>query len=433
MHEVIILKTKLFKLAAVTALSLTIAAAGSAVYFAADDDIPELKVKSLNISDTSVYEGSNYDTWALDSENKRIYTYSPEIKAVLEDGTELEFVNNMAEYNGEYYTVTFDDGQETDTWGVGTHTVTASFGTAQTDFSVDVKPYPIKDVKFDTIEIDEMLDIFDSPRFEGKKAYYYEEPGFTVYFNNGDTLRVNAEDIDMSIEHVNFTYNGCRFLFNFNQYVNDETGNIDYCYSIDDNKYLLDFKINPTAVKNIEVEPVTLNEGEDMVEEESGFYTYTYVYGYSPIINVTLNDGTVCSNNGELNIEINGKTYNSFWFDNQVSEPWAPGEHTFTVEIGPTPITVEGKATVIAKETTPAETNPAKQDTTKPADGKKSSPDSASSTSDSTTDSGSGTNSGTNTDSGAIATGENGLTGLALISGLSVLVAAAFVTAKKKS
>ena len=110
-------------------------------------------METVEFEDISIIEGTggymstgnyNPETGNRDGEYYR-YSYTPSFVVTLKDGMRLQSERGSITYNGEDYYLSYSDDQSYETpWGVGTHTVEATFMRCETSFDVNIVESPYR-------------------------------------------------------------------------------------------------------------------------------------------------------------------------------------------------------------------------------------------------------------------------------------------------
>ena len=116
--------------------------------------VAELRVENVTIIEgTNGYETTGYDPETGEEISYYHYDYSPTVTLTLTDGSVKNLTDaNGVEYDGEWYYLSYDDGQSGETpWGVGVHTATASILGVETTFTVEIAAAPTEKDGFEYI------------------------------------------------------------------------------------------------------------------------------------------------------------------------------------------------------------------------------------------------------------------------------------------
>jgi len=134
-------------------------------------------------------DGNEYQYYAYHWWNKVAYTIT------FNDGSTATVSNgNGYEYNGSYYSMSYQDSQGSeDQWTVGnTYTGKISFMGATTEVSVTIEPSPVESVVFDPITLEENTEGYWTWD-EGVEYYRYDywryQIAYTVTFRDGTVAR----------------------------------------------------------------------------------------------------------------------------------------------------------------------------------------------------------------------------------------------------
>lgn len=306
-------------------------------------NILETPVESIEIEDVDIFEKiDGYMDIAYNKLNNEYdlhwfhYYYSPKFKLNLKDGTVLlSDAGGFVEYNGEIYEADFKDNQSYENqWGIGTHKATLSILGAEADFNVNVveNPIKIKSIQADDVFIIEEMngEFLENYNYEtdGEWYHYYYSSSITVTLDDGTVITNNGDYID---------YDGSRYNI---EYYDNQSGSAPWeIGSHQANALVLGtevtFNVNiiENPVKSVNINEVSIPEntnGEVDYEynpETDDFDLEWYHYLYDIEASVTLNDGTVLTNDGDF-IEYLGTEYYMDYYDDQsYDNQWGEGPH----------------------------------------------------------------------------------------------------------
>lgn len=242
---------------------------------------------------------SSFDEDAPDNVKTK-YHYDPSFKVIYEDGSvyrsesnlygEGNLYGNYVKYEGESYMPVFFDDQYTNAWDIGVHKVRGYILGVEAEFTVEIKPNPIKSVSCDDIYIIKPEDEYSYG--EG----YIEDADLTLNLNSGKTEKVN-------VKNRMFKYNGQWYDVDFDYVYLDELEVGDTC-EIKGRTMGMEFtaKVHYIScpVKSVSVTPLTVIENWNCYTEEGN--TYYRIDESNLRYTVTLNDGTILNSdeNGEV-------------------------------------------------------------------------------------------------------------------------------------
>lgn len=167
----------------------------------------ELEAVSLEIKGKTIYEytAGYYVDATTENSGFYYYDYIDSFKLVLKNGEVITGNSNGFSYDDYWHSLSFEDGQNIEEWGIGEHQVTASYGGATTTFIVTVIENPIVDFEL----------CYDHPILEnshGEKhwlpdengnyvqMFYYDEYSLhdklVVNFKNGETITLDNSNLD---------------------------------------------------------------------------------------------------------------------------------------------------------------------------------------------------------------------------------------------
>ena len=309
--------------------------------------------KSMTVEKIDLYEDldSQYVKSYDDYENEHAwasYEYADQIecKVTLEDDTVLTSdEDGIITYNGVEFTVDYMDDQSWETpWSTGNHEVTYSILGLETTAVVNVQESPISKVEFDDITCVEGTngyigsyyswdDETEQSVFDKVYFYYNDEPEFTVYLKNGETIQSDSGSVELFDERYSA-------VVNTKQYDEPwQIGTRKVYATLFAKQYEFDYTITESAVKSISAKDITVYDGVD-----SGIATYTmdgeeYSYksfDYNPEITITLKNGTTLEKTVEdESVTVGGVTYRISYTDDQDDDnEWGAGVHKSYVFVG---------------------------------------------------------------------------------------------------
>lgn len=277
----------------------------------------------LDISDISIIEGSNM----ISDGGVTFYDISSSINAEIKfnDGSSASIGGDMSfAVDGTPYYIQTDafQLQQSESWTAGnTYTVTAVFMGADTMFDVTIVPRPFESIEFDDISIIEGTQGYDNGQFYQYDIYSYSGK---ITLKDG-TVKEFSDTSGITIDGVwhNFQTN-CYDI----QYMNPWTVGNTYTVWAEVMGIGSNFNVTivPSPVKSVEIQDVSIVEGD------GGYHNGSFFYYSEPNISatVTFEDGTV----EEF---INGMYYDNKWYsvntnmsDMQWNENWTVG-NTYTV------------------------------------------------------------------------------------------------------
>ena len=231
---------------------------------------------------------------------KKKYHYDPSFKVIAEDGSvyrsedylygEESLYGKYVKYEGRDYMPAFFDDQYTNAWDVGVHKVRGYILGVEAEFTVEIKPNPIKSITCDDIYIIAPDNEYDSG------SGYIEDALLNLNLNDGKTEKVKVRD-------SMFKYNGAWYNVDFDHVDVYELENGDVV-EVNGEAMGIEFKAKvhyvSTPVKSVSVNPLTVINGWDSYFEDGDNY---YRINRSNLrYTVTLKDGTVLQSdeNGEV-------------------------------------------------------------------------------------------------------------------------------------
>ena len=295
-------------------------------------------IADITIDNVIRYEGMGSKEGHWDDETDtyienswmRYSTYPDNITVILTDGSSISCSG--------YDTWCYSDESYDNQWGVGTHTATLEYMGFKKEYNIIIEPNPISSIEIEDVSIMEHSDGWDN----GESFYYYvNNLKGTVTFSDGTVKDYSGGiwledewysiDVDTSIQYENPWTTG-------NSY--EVTGTLmGACDTFN-------VTIVPCPVKSIDVEDISIIEGNNC-HIENGNYFYN-IYCHNTEAKITFTDGTVINDyyfnygDDQYHIEIDTSS--------QYEEPWVAGNTyqvtatlldascTFNVTILPSPI-----------------------------------------------------------------------------------------------
>ena len=261
------------------------------------------------------------------------------------DGTVVQGQGRTYEYNGETYSLDWDDGQGYDNqWQGGmTYLIAVSTMGISGEIAITIDPSPVASIVFDPIFMEEGVDctLYNqwNPETESNDLTYYHYEwknylSYTVTFTDGTVMKAQG----MGFEYDGVTYSlNCEDGQNYNnQWQAGET----YTVTIDGAGIKTDVSvtIQPTTIASIVFEPITVikdfdgsfeHEWNEQPQEDGREY-FRYYWWNKLRYTVTYTDGTTQDVEGLAFIH-NGKEVQLDWLDSQSADsPWEVG-NTYTV------------------------------------------------------------------------------------------------------
>ena len=229
-------------------------------------------------------------------------------------------------------------------WGVGSHTVTATFAGVSAEYQVIIEPTPVERIEISDFTLIEGSsgywtteeywddDLWDWVKTDSYFRYDVEPEEVTVYYKDGSVA--TYDPIWMTWETGYETY------FQHDQSFENQWGigthTVTFAFMGVTCQY--DVTIVETPVERIEVAPVTLIENLNGVwhgdyMEVDGEWIYCEWFGYNAAaetFTVYYKDGTVATYNRYEGLDQTG--CEDIWTDSQsVNNQWGIGTHTATV------------------------------------------------------------------------------------------------------
>ena len=265
---------------------------------------------------------SSFDEDAPKGVEKK-YHYDPSFKVVAEDGSvyrsedylygEDSLYGKYVKYEGESYMPAFFDDQYTNAWDVGVHTVRGYILGVEAEFTVEIKPNPIKSISCDDIYV---IKSKDDNNYSD--AFIYDAQ-LTLNFNDGKSEKVN-------VENGWFSYNGQWYEADFDSVSVYDLDPGDTC-EVKCSAMGMDFTatahVEASPVKSVTVNPLTLIEGWDSYTEEGD--TFYRIDESNLRYTVTLNDGTVLKSDENGEVEYKNISYHFEEIYGAKTWDWKPG------------------------------------------------------------------------------------------------------------
>lgn len=304
-------------------------------------------IESISIAPVSIPEGS-YSWERTDSSEEGSYSYlvygdfPVECTVTFRDGS-VQTVNRYEEieYEGEYYSIDFNDDQSCDNqWGIGTHVATASLLGVKTEFTVEITKSPIVAVYVDNMSTIEYTGGFYNTEWDeyGNPTEWFEyslRVNYTVVLEDNSTISVPYYKNGITIDDIHFGFHTRSDQSFANQW---GVGTHTAYASIGGKQTAFDVIITESPIVGVVFKDIELYEGFDgyttgKYNPETGCYDLQYFrYEYTPSCVVLLKDGTVLySEDG--GIEYGGEMYRIEYSDTQEENEWGIGTHPVSVSV----------------------------------------------------------------------------------------------------
>ena len=130
-----------------------------------DVEVIETPVASITVEPIQIIKNTNgywmnkqvydpeTDSWEWTEERYWRYNYDPQFSVHLKDGTVLSCNGSWVEYEGQNYSILYQDTQSEEPWGVGTHTMECSVLGYTGSFDIEILDSPIVSVTVEPIEL----------------------------------------------------------------------------------------------------------------------------------------------------------------------------------------------------------------------------------------------------------------------------------------
>lgn len=304
-------------------------------------------IESISIAPVSIPEGS-YSWERTDSSEEGSYSYlvygdfPVECTVIFRDGS-VQTVNRYEEieYEGEYYSIDFNDDQSCDNqWGIGTHVATASLLGVKTEFTVEITNSPIVAVYVDNMSTIEYTGGYYNTEWDeyGNPTEWFEyslRVNYTVVLEDNSTISVPYYQNGITIDDIHFGFHTRSDQSFANQW---GVGTHTAYASIGGKQTAFDVIITESPIVGVVFKDIELYEGFDgyttgKYNPETGCYDLQYFrYEYTPSCVVLLKDGTVLySEDG--GIEYGGEMYRIEYSDTQEENEWGIGTHPVPVSV----------------------------------------------------------------------------------------------------
>lgn len=266
---------------------------------------------------------SSFDEDAPEGVEKK-YHYDPSFKVIAEDGSvyrsedylygEDSLYGKYVKYEGESYMPAFFDDQYTNAWDVGVHKVRGYVLGVEAEFTVEIKPNPIKSISCDDIYV-------IKPKDENYSSYaWIYDAQLTLNLNDGKSEKVKVKDGSLN-------YNGQWYEVDFDSVPVSDL-DVGDTYEVKCCAMGMDFTatahIIDSPVKSVTVNPLTVINGWDSYTEE-GDDTYYRIDESKLRYTVTLNDGTVLKSDENGEVEYKNISYHFEEIYGAKTWDWEPG------------------------------------------------------------------------------------------------------------
>ena len=311
-------------------------------------------IKLIENASDHMYKTSYDPQTETYGEEYNSYYYSPEITILYKDGTTESIIGSSVQINGYYYDFSFEDDQcATNQWGLGKHTVKASFLGVESEFIVEIIENPVKSLSFGDIKIIQNSHGFFDWDYDDETDQWYQsderycymifEPDYTIELIDGTIIsgKVHFEEGKSTNENDIIQIEGQNYYLHCNDFGYDDwtvggkytvTGTflgIAANFTVE----IIESPIQKIIVDDLSILAHTHGTFLDDYNPETGNWDlhYYYYYDFHPSYKVIFKDGTVkTSNNGE-GIEIEGQKYYLYTETEQDYENrWSRGEHITT-------------------------------------------------------------------------------------------------------
>lgn len=309
--------------------------------------------KSMTVEKIDLFEDldSHYVKSYDDYENEHAwasYEYADQIecKVTLEDDTVLTSdEDGIITYNGVEFTVDCMDDQSWETpWSTGNHEVTYSILGLETTAVVNVQESPISKVEFEDITCVEGTngylgsyyswdDETEQSVFDKAYFYYNDEPKFTVYLKNGETVKSENGSVELLGKIKSADVNTMQYAEPW------QVGTRKVSAILFGKEYKFNYTITESDIKSIRVKDVTVRDGVDssLITYYMDGEKYTYKeFNYNPEIEITLKDNSVVTKYlDDEEITVGDVTYRINNSDDQDDDnEWGAGVHRAFVFVG---------------------------------------------------------------------------------------------------
>ena len=289
-------------------------------------------VSKVEVSNVKIIEGTNKIYVGLD---KSYYSYTPDFKVTLTDGTVLESdSDHIVWYQNDWYALKTNDNQLESLWTVGTHKVEGTILGVSAEFEVEIVPSPVKSVTVEPLQLIENAsglwksDYDHNTNTETDEYFYYNSTpaAYTVTLNDDTVLE--------SDEQGDIYYQGERYslidVVDNQTYDTKWTSGNTYTCTATVLGYTFNYEatVTNTPVKSVNAQ-LTLIEGCDdsvVYDDDDKEWSY-YNYDEEMVqLEVTLNSGEVLTSEQGY-IEYNGESFGvtNIQDDQSSINPWTAG------------------------------------------------------------------------------------------------------------
>ena len=356
-------------------------------------DVPVKIIKShitrIDAGRITLIEGTHRETESYYDENDNYVTYeyyrynnsAVDITVYFDEGEPVTIsrLYNLINYNnGAYAIFICDDGQRTEPWGVGVHTVKCDIMNYEFTLEVEIIPSPVTEVTVSPLKIvknnsGDYSNYYDDEKDEWVEYFRYD------YARNDVDITIYLKDADPV--HLTYIYGGFEYDGNDYYITADDDGQSGAPWDVGEHRVLcsilgydfyLPVQITESPVTGVTAEPITIVRGFNCYEDsyydgESGEWGVYNKYDFGNIdTSITVNfDDCDPVTLGRLSesVDYNGVVYPVTFEEDQWKKPWDVGVHevrcsllgydfTVKVEIIETPVTsVEAETVRIIKDT----------------------------------------------------------------------------------
>ena len=303
-------------------------------------------IESVSVDDISIFEGT-YGSFYTDENGDQYWCYGyfdPSFTVNFRDGTSKTSCRGY--YDRQYIDIddnqyqlkcyNTDSAQKTEHWTVGnTYKVDCTFMGVKSSFNVSIIPGPVESIEVQDISIIEGAH-GHKDYFGGNYWFYEVSPSFTVHFKNG-TSESSDSHYDGKIYFDDEKYSLEYDIYNAQETNHWAVGNT---YKVDCTFLGVESSFNvsiiPSPIDHIEVQDVTLIEGEHGWESSDEDWNTIWMYDddyFNPKFTVYYKDGRSEFHEYDEGIMINDLWYplEYYSYNNQRKNPWTAG-NTYNVD-----------------------------------------------------------------------------------------------------
>lgn len=268
---------------------------------------------------------TNYD-WNT-GEDYYYYNYaSPKYTVYYDDNTNSETNSNSKQVLGKWYNLNRNDNQQNEHWTVGNkYTVPCTFAGIDCSYDVTVVDVPVSRIEVEDIVLTENTGGYMTTDSDNNDFYYYSSysrPNFTVYWTDGTQTETDNRSKTKYGSSYSLEYNIDQYTTHFQP---GQTYEIPCTFmGVECNFNVV---VNPTPIRDVVIEDVTVIENIDGYERGYGDDKYFYYSYGTPKFTVYFNDGTEPVKSSYGSAVIGGQTEYLNYSDPQYENHFTLGEN----------------------------------------------------------------------------------------------------------